>query len=146
MIALYIFAALKGVNLTSNIFIKVNFLPVVLYSILYAAINVSGAALIKSDLKNQSLSGISDYITFLLRWRVIAGFALVFLSAIILIKALSMAKISLVNPMATGINFGFTLIVGYFLFQERITISHYVGLALILAGILIISVAEKSAV
>lgn len=146
MIALYIFAALKGVNLKSNIFIKVNFLPVVLYSILYAAINVSGAALIKSDLKNQSLSGISDYITFLLRWRVIAGFALVFLSAIILIKALSMAKISLVNPMATGINFGFTLIVGYFLFQERITISHYVGLALILAGILIISVAEKSAV
>lgn len=123
-----------------------NFLPVVLYSILYAAINVSGAALIKSDLKNQSLSGISDYVSFLLRWRVIAGFALVFLSAIILIKALSMAKISLVNPMATGINFGFTLIVGYFLFHERITVSHYVGLALILAGILIISVAEKTAV
>lgn len=123
-----------------------NFIPVVIYSVLYAAINVSGAALIKSDLKGKSLTSLTDYITFLIRWRVIAGFALVFLSAIILIKALSMAKISLVNPMATGINFGFTLIVGYFLFQERITISHYIGLALILAGILIISVAEKSAV
>jgi multidrug transporter EmrE-like cation transporter len=124
----------------------VNFIPVVIYSIMYAAINVSGAALIKTDLKGKSLTGLSDYFLFLIRWRVIAGFALVFLSAIILIKALSMAKISLVNPMATGINFGFTLIVGYFLFQERITLSHYVGLALILAGILIISFAEKSAV
>ncbi len=123
-----------------------NFIPVVIYSIMYAAINVSGAALIKTDLKGKSLTGLSDYFLFLIRWRVIAGFALVFLSAIILIKALSMAKISLVNPMATGINFGFTLIVGYFLFQERITLSHYVGLALILAGILIISFAEKSAV
>ena len=123
-----------------------NFIPVVIYSIMYAAINVSGAALIKTDLKGKSLTGLYDYFLFLIRWRVIAGFALVFLSAIILIKALSMAKISLVNPMATGINFGFTLIVGYFLFQERITLSHYVGLALILAGILIISFAEKSAV
>jgi len=123
----------------------VNFLPVVVYSILYAAINVSGAALIKSDLKNQTLAGLSDYFFFLIRWRVIAGFALVFLSAIILIKALSIAKISLVNPMATGINFGFTLMAGYFVFQERITISHYIGLALILGGILIISLAERAA-
>lgn len=123
-----------------------NFLPVVLYSVLYAAINVSGAALIKTDLKGRSLLSFNDYFLFLIRWRVIAGFALVFLSAIILIKALSMAKISLVNPMATGINFGFTLMAGYFLFHERITLSHYIGLALILAGILIISVAEKSAV
>lgn len=122
-----------------------NFLPVVLYSILYAAINVSGAALIKSDIKNQTLNGITDYIYFLMRWRVIAGFALVFLSAIILIKALSIAKISLVNPMATGINFGFTLIAGYFVFNERIGLPHYLGLALILCGILIISMAEKSA-
>jgi multidrug transporter EmrE-like cation transporter len=111
---------------------------------LYAAINVSGAALIKSDIKNSTLHSVADYILFLLRWRVIAGFALVFLSAIILIKALSIAKISLVNPMATGVNFGFTLIAGYFVFNERIGLPHYLGLALILCGILIISIAEKS--
>ena len=121
-----------------------NFFPVVLYSVLYAAINVSGAALIKSDIKNSTLNSVADYILFLLRWRVIAGFALVFLSAIILIKALSIAKISIVNPMATGVNFGFTLIAGYFVFNERIGMAHYLGLALILSGILIISIAEKS--
>jgi multidrug transporter EmrE-like cation transporter len=121
----------------------VNFIPVVLYSIVYAALNVSGAALIKTELKGSKLTGISEYFFFLFRFRVIAGFAVVFLSALVLIKALSIAKISLVNPIATGVNFMFTLVVGYFLFEERIGWIHYIGLILILTGILIISAAER---
>ena len=120
-----------------------NFLPVVLYSVVYAALNVSGAALIKTELKTSQLTGISEYFFFLFRWRVMSGFAVVFLSALILIKGLSIAKISLINPIATGVNFMFTLIVGYFLFNERISVAHYIGLILILAGILVISVAER---
>lgn len=120
-----------------------NFLPVVLYSIVYAALNVSGAALIKTELKTVTLNGLSEYFFFLFRLRVIAGFAVVFLSALVLIKALSIAKISLVNPVATGVNFMFTLAVGYYLFNERISLAHYIGLVLILCGILIISVAER---
>jgi multidrug transporter EmrE-like cation transporter len=122
----------------------VSFLPVVLYSILYAALNVSGAALIKSELKSATLNGAKEYLGFLFRFKVITGFAVVFISSLVLIKALSIAKISLVNPVATGVNFMFTLIMGYFVFSERIGISHYFGLALILAGIVIISVAERS--
>jgi multidrug transporter EmrE-like cation transporter len=121
----------------------VNFIPVVIYSIVYAALNVSGAALIKTELKSTQLNGMSEYFFFLFRWRVMSGFAVVFISALVLIKALSIAKISLVNPVATGVNFMFTLAVGYFLFNERITLAHYVGLILILTGILIISVAER---
>jgi multidrug transporter EmrE-like cation transporter len=121
----------------------VNFIPVVIYSIVYAALNVSGAALIKMELKGTKLSGLSEYFFFLFRFRVIAGFAVVFISALVLIKALSIAKISLVNPVATGVNFMFTLAVGYFLFEERIGWSHYLGLVLILTGILIISAAER---
>jgi multidrug transporter EmrE-like cation transporter len=121
----------------------VNFLPVVLYSIVYAALNVSGAALIKMELKSTQLNGLSDYFFFLFRWRVMSGFAVVFMSALILIKGLSIAKISLINPIATGVNFMFTLAVGYYLFNERITLVHYIGLILILTGILIISVAER---
>jgi multidrug transporter EmrE-like cation transporter len=121
----------------------VNFLPVVIYSIVYAALNVSGAALIKTELKSSQLNGLSEYFFFLFRWRVFTGFAIVFISALVLIKALSIAKISLVNPVATGVNFLFTLAVGYFLFNERISLSHYIGLVLILSGILIISMAER---
>jgi multidrug transporter EmrE-like cation transporter len=121
----------------------VNFIPVVLYSILYAALNVSGAALIKTELKTSSLAGVKDYFFFLFRMRVIAGFAVVFLSALVLIKALSIAKISLVNPVATGVNFMLTLVVGYFVFSERIGWAHYIGLTLILTGIVVISMSER---
>ncbi len=120
-----------------------SFIGVVLLGVLYAALNVSGAALIKLELKTAQLTSWLSYVQFLFRWRVMAGFAVVFISAIVLIKALSMAKISLVNPIATGINFVFTLAVGYFLFQERITWMHYAGLMLILSGILLISMAER---
>jgi multidrug transporter EmrE-like cation transporter len=122
----------------------VSFVPVVLYSILYAALNVSGAALIKSELKTASLSGFREYLMFLFRIKVITGFAVVFISSLVLIKALSIAKISLVNPVATGVNFMFTLVMGYFVFSERIGLAHYFGLALILAGIVVISMAERS--
>lgn len=120
-----------------------NFIPVVIYSIVYAALNVTGAALIKMELKGTKLNGLSEYFFFLFRLRVIAGFAVVFISALVLIKALSIAKISLVNPVATGVNFMFTLAVGYLLFEERIGWAHYIGLLLILIGILIISGAER---
>lgn len=120
-----------------------NFIPVIIYCIVYAALNVSGAALIKTELKSAELAGLKEYFFFLFRFRVMAGFAVVFISALVLIKALSIAKISLVNPMATGVNFMFTLAVGYFLFEERIGWAHYVGLSLILMGILLISVAER---
>jgi multidrug transporter EmrE-like cation transporter len=122
----------------------VSFLPVILYSVLYAALTVSGAALIKTELKTATLSGVKEYVAFLFRFKVITGFAVVFISSLVLIKALSIAKISLVNPVATGVNFMFTLIMGYFVFSERIGLAHYFGLVLILAGIVVISMAERS--
>ncbi len=121
-----------------------SFIPVVLYSVLYAALNVSGAALIKSELKTATLGGVKEYVSFLFRFKVLTGFAVVFISSLVLIKALSIAKISLVNPVATGVNFMFTLVMGYFVFSERIGLSHYLGLVLILAGIVVISLAERS--
>jgi multidrug transporter EmrE-like cation transporter len=121
----------------------VNFLPVIIYSIVYAALNVSGAALIKTELKTAQLLGVKEYFFFLFRLRVMLGFAVVFISALVLIKGLSIAKISLINPMATGVNFVFTLAVGYFLFNERIGWAHYLGVLMILMGILVISAAER---
>lgn len=72
-----------------------------------------------------------------------AGFAIILISALVLFKALSMAKFSLVNPVASGINFVFTLAVGYFVFSDRITWVHMIGLALILSGIVMISLVER---
>jgi multidrug transporter EmrE-like cation transporter len=120
-----------------------NFLPVIIYSLLYAALNVSGAALVKSELASFKLVFVKDYIQFLFRWKVMLGFTIILLSALVLFKALSIARFSVVNPVATGINFAFTLAMGYFAFNDRISLTHIFGLALILAGIIIISMAER---
>ncbi|MBX7051883.1 MAG: hypothetical protein K1X54_07595 [Flavobacteriales bacterium] len=114
-----------------------------MYSLLYAALNVSGAALVKSELANLKLVAAKDYVFFLLRWKVMLGFVIILLSALILFKALSIARFSVVNPVATGINFAFTLAMGYFAFNDRITLTHIFGLALILSGIIIVSMAER---
>lgn len=120
------------------------FFTIILYCVAYAICNVSGAALIKSELKNTELRSFADYFNFLLRYKVFLGFSVVFISAFILIKALSVAKISLVNPIATGMNFVFTLLLGYYFFQEKLTVLHYFGMAMILLGILLITSAERA--
>lgn len=120
-----------------------NFLPIVIYSFIYAALNVCGAALVKSELQTFKLVQLKDYFALLFRVKVMAGFAIILVSALVLFKALSMAKFSLVNPVASGINFVFTLGVGYFVFNDRIGWAHIVGLALILCGILVISMVER---
>jgi multidrug transporter EmrE-like cation transporter len=120
-----------------------NFLPVIIYSLIYAALNVSGAALVKSELQTFKLQGIRDYVMFLFRWKVMLGFAIILISALVMFKALSLARFSVVNPVATGVNFAFTLAMGYFAFNDRITLTHIFGFALILGGILVVSMAER---
>ena len=114
-----------------------------MYSFLYAVLNVSGAALVKSELQTFNLEFMKDYIMLLFRWKVITGFAVILISALVLFKALSLARFSVVNPVATGINFMFTLAVGYFVFNDRITWLHILGLTLIITGILAVSMAER---
>jgi multidrug transporter EmrE-like cation transporter len=121
-----------------------SFIIVVVYCLAYAICNVSGAALIKMQLQETSPVEFQDYIWFMLKPRVIAGFAVVFLSSMILIKALSLSKISLINSMSTGMNYSLTLIMGYFLFQDRLTLVHYIGIVLILVGVFVITLAERA--
>jgi multidrug transporter EmrE-like cation transporter len=121
-----------------------NFLPVIILCAFYAALNVSGAALIKSQLKVSTLTSFQDYFFILFKWRVLLGFTIILISALVLFKALAMARFSLVNPVAAGVNFIFTLAVGYWVFNDKISYLHYIGLSLIVAGIITISLAEKT--
>jgi multidrug transporter EmrE-like cation transporter len=105
---------------------------------------VSGAALIKMQLQQTTLVNFQDYVSFMIKPRVIAGFAVVFLSSMILIKALSLSKISLINSMSTGMNYSLTLLMGYFLFHDRLTLTHYMGIVLILVGVFVIALAERA--
>jgi multidrug transporter EmrE-like cation transporter len=112
----------------------------IIFCFFYAVLNVSGAALIKWKLKGKVLNEFSDWFNFLLNIQVIAAFALIFVSALVMFKALSTADFSFVIPVSAGINFVLTLIAGYYIFKDKINFVSYIGFSLILSGIILLSI------
>ena len=105
----------------------------------YALLNVSGAAIIKWKLKGIVLNELKHWIAFLFNYQVIAAFALIFISALVLFKALSSGQFTFIIPVAIGINFILTVIAGCFIFKDQVNLVSFVGFALILSGIIILS-------
>jgi uncharacterized membrane protein len=112
----------------------------ILYCLLYAMLNVSGSGLIKWQLKGRTLNTMGEWISFLLLPQVILAFALVFVSALVLFKALSSGAFTFVIPLAVGINFILTVILGRFLFKDALNMASFIGFGLILSGIIILSI------
>jgi len=111
----------------------------ILYILLYAAFNVSGAAVIKWQLKGKSLSTLSDWIGFMFNFYFVLAFTLIILSALSLFKALSTNNFSLIIPIANGINFILTVTLGYYLFQDKLSFMSFLGFVLIISGIVVLS-------
>ncbi len=112
----------------------------VMLCVLYAFLNVSGAALIKWKLKGRTLAALNDWLRLLLEPQVIAAFALIFLSMLVIFKALSLANFSFVIPVSAGVNFLLTVIAGYFIFRDQLNYVSFIGFALIISGILLLSI------
>ncbi len=82
----------------------------------YALCNVTGTTLMKWNLKDRALATFGDWMQFFMNFQVILAFAIIFGSALILFKALSLGAFSFIIPAAVGINFVFTVIAGYYIF------------------------------
>ena len=111
----------------------------ILFCFVYALLNVSGAAIIKYNLKGRSLIVLNDWIRFLMQAQIILAFIVIFLSALVLFKALSSGNFTFIIPVAVGINFILTVATGYFVFKDHLTIGSYFGLLMIISGIIILS-------
>lgn len=111
----------------------------VLFCFLYALFNVAGAAIIKWNLKGRSLTRFIEWLQFLLNVQVIGAFILIFVSALLMFKALSTANFTFVIPVSAGINFILTVIVGYYIFKDHLNIASFVGFGLIISGIILLS-------
>lgn len=111
----------------------------VLYCALYALLNVSGAAIIKWNLKGKVLTTLNEWISLLLNIQVIGAFALIFVSMLVIFKALSSANFTFVIPVSAGINFVFTIIAGYYIFKDQLNMVSFAGFALIISGIILLS-------
>lgn len=111
----------------------------ILFCLLYAMLNVAGAAIIKLKLKGKVLTSVNDWVNFLFTAQVICAFVLIFVSALVMFKALSAANFTFVIPISAGINFILTVIVGYYLFKDSLNIVSFAGFALIIFGIILLS-------
>ena len=105
----------------------------------YAILNVSGTALIKNAVVGSDLNSIRSYIYTLFELKVMTGILLNFSSMLIMMKALSLEKFTYVFPVAIGINFAITVIIGYIVFGEEVDINLLFGLLFIMAGIILMS-------
>ena len=112
----------------------------VIYCALYAFLNVSGAAIIKWNLKGKVLTNVNQWLNVLFNVQVICAFALIFVSMLVIFKALSSANFTFVIPVSAGINFILTVIAGYFIFKDQLSLASYIGFTLIISGILLLSI------
>jgi multidrug transporter EmrE-like cation transporter len=111
----------------------------IFFCFLYAAFNVSGAAIIKYQLHGRKLTNAKEWFDFLLHFNVIVAFGIIFLSALIMFKALSTGQFSFIIPVATGVNFMLTVLVGYILFKDSFTFASFIGMSFIITGIIILA-------
>lgn len=107
---------------------------------MYALFNVSGAAILKNTITNYHMETILDLFVYFSRYWVIFGLFLITLSLVMLIKAFSLEQFSFVFPIAIGVNFILTVIVGYSFFNETFSLYTYAGISLILVGIILMSI------
>jgi multidrug transporter EmrE-like cation transporter len=112
----------------------------IIFCFFYAFLNVTGAAIIKWNLKGKVLNEFHHWLDFLLNIQVLGAFSLIFISALVMFKALSTADFTFVIPVSAGINFVLTIIAGYFIFKDKINFVSYIGFALILSGIILLSI------
>ena len=112
----------------------------VLYCALYALLNVSGVGIIKYNLKDKKLAKFDEWLSVLLNVQVIGAFVLIFLSMLVIFKALSSANFTFVVPVSTGINFILTVIAGVYIFKDQLNLMSFVGFTLIISGILLLSI------
>src|SRR5258706_13523351 len=111
----------------------------VLYCALYAMLNESGAAIIKWILKGKLLTSLNQWISLLLHPQVIGAFVLIFVSMLVIFKALSSANFTFVIPVSAGINFILTIIAGYYIFKDQLNAVSFIGFTLIISGIILLS-------
>jgi len=108
--------------------------------IIYALTSATGLFLIKTGVEGASLAMQDRLISLHLTPRLLIGFFLYVSSFLISLYIISRMKLSLFYPIATGAILVITCLLGYFFLKEQIGIKHMLGMALILAGIIILNI------
>jgi drug/metabolite transporter (DMT)-like permease len=80
---------------------------------------------------------VSHIVSIVVTPELLAGLVLYGFSAIMFILVLTRVKLSVAGP-AVSISYIFSVLVGYYFFNEAITPRHLVGLAFIICGVILV--------
>lgn len=111
--------------------------------LLYSVIGSSGMVLIRLGGINSNLQLINGNINISINIIFILGFLLYFISFFLWLIILQKFKLTYISPITYGITFIITSILSYFLLNEAICGTQYLGVALIIIGVCIISFSKK---
>ncbi len=115
------------------------FNSVFLFACLYAVFNVAGAAIIKGKLLSHKIQSAIQFIHFLIEPKIILALCLIVVSMFFSVKSLSLSSFSAVIPLLTATNFLLTVAVGALYFRDKLSLSGYAGIALILVGVFMLT-------
>ncbi len=82
-------------------------------------------------------NAVSHLLNILLTPELVAGLTLYGMSAFLFILVLTRVKLSVAGP-AVSIGYVFSVLVGYFIFKESISIKHLIGLGFIVCGVILV--------
>ncbi len=105
--------------------------------VILAAVNNSiGSLLLK---KSRLVATDSGFINLLLSPWFLAGLLFYATNVVIFAKALDKLPVSTAYPVLAGTGFGLIAIAGSFFFAEKLGVNQWIGMALILAGVIVVS-------
>jgi multidrug transporter EmrE-like cation transporter len=82
-------------------------------------------------------NAVSHLLNILVTPELLAGLALYGMSAFLFILVLTRVKLSVAGP-AASIGYVFSVLLGFFIFKESISVKHLIGLGFIICGVILV--------
>jgi len=113
-----------------------------LLAICYIFFTTSGITFMKLGGDSLKLS-LSDGFNLSMGWKTLIGFLLYIISFLLWQKLLVKYDLSILVPIITGIVQIIILIIGHFIFKESISVMSLIGVLLIIAGIVLMTISNR---
>lgn len=116
----------------------------IILTFIYAVIGSLGMVLIRLGGLESGLIFVQGNINLSINTTFLIGFLLYFISFFLWLIILQKFNVTYISPIAYGITFITTSVFSYFLLGEVISGRQYVGVILIILGVIIVSFSKKS--
>lgn len=102
----------------------------------------AGALTVQPSIERLTSGHVLALFSILFNPKIFFGLFMYFIGAILWILLLSRYKLSVVYPLVS-LNYLFTALLAMWVFHETITLDRWVGIAIVTAGVAVISISSK---